>query len=892
MGTAFWFVLTATLQVTLLSIVALVAQRFFYRNRPKAASRLLAFSSLLVLLLSAAILMPLPSWFSRDFSFADSSNSAAGDVTLSVEKSQPESGVPEFAPASEVVTGSSEAVRLSLPAATWAERFQNFSEQIDSTGSAGNQFSSLGLAKVIRGLGVAIVVIFAIGLVRFAVGLIALGRLKAGSQKVTSASLLQLADSLRIEIGCKRRIELYRVKGLTTAATVGSITPHIFLSADFQDWDLADQKSVMAHEIAHIHHRDFEANVVSQICRVVHFFNPVVRWMTSQMRLQQELAADRVAARVTSGATEYTRTLASLALRQDDLNHPVVSMFLPQKDDFIQRIKMLQQQHSAHSPSAGWMIPVLTLGLAVAICGIRLPTTTLAEPVAVQADEVTGFDLSWVSKDAAVTCLRPSRLMKAAMIEEPVEKVKYWQREVQSYNKSLEEHTRLGIEHIDEVITCVEGSRFYQIYRTFEDNLENFKSLGELVGPEDEFPIQIKRKRNGLSNGLILDDRSILWAYDQETIEQVKDRGKAKPTNARWFKEFRKAEKKPVVMTIDGSGLNELLQGMTILTDRSRDAIRICESVVISIDVQRKADLVIVLEYGFVADAQTVEKMMPEVQKELSRQFASMANAGARYNQIIGQAILDSIESAKVKRDGKRLEITTSFKPDMTALTGLADEIDAAHLRGHGLNNMRQLGLALLNYESAYGEFPAATMRHESGHEYSWRIAILPFLEEGEMYERYRFDEPWNSEHNREVTSEMPEYFKHPSNESATGTNYFAITGPGTMFPPGGGLKFTDITDGTSRTVLLVESNRDSHWAKPGGIPLAEALNPTKLGGFTEGVIHMNMSDGSSRSVSNQITPAMLAALFSTAGGQDDIILADLALKFEPVEKEKPSTAK
>ena len=616
------------------------------------------------------------------------------------------------------------------------------------------------------------------------------------------------------------------------------------------------------------------------------------------MRLQQELAADRVAARVTLGPAEYTRTLASLALRQDDPGYPIASMFLPQKNNFIQRIKMLQKQNPDHISSAGWMVPILTLGLAVAICGIRMPAMTQAEPVAkVLADEEeTGFDLSWVGRDGSVFCLRPSRLMKAKMIDEPVEKIRDFQRKAQSLNKSFEQHTRLGIEHIDEMIVCVESrEHIYNIYRTYEDNLANFKTLGDLVGPDDVFPIQIKRNGNtGMNDGLILDERSILWAYDKETVEHVKSRGKTKPTDAKWFKEFRKVEKQPVVLAIDRRELKEFSEGMfrPMLDGKTVEAIRICESVVVSIDVKRKADIKLVLKYGFSADAQTVEQMMPEVREELSKQYAGMANAQAQYNQIIGKAALESIESAKVKRDGKRLEISTSFKPDMTALTGLADKIDADALRTQGMNNMRQLGLALLNYESAHGSFPSATMRHESGNEYSWRIAILPYIEENELFLRYRFDEPWNSKHNLEVTSEMPAAFKHPSNESPTDTNYFAVVGPGTLFSPEGGTTFADITDGSMRTVMLVEAVRDSHWAKPGGIPVADALDPKKLGGFTDGVIHVNMSDGSVRSVSNQITPAMLAALYSTAGGDEDIVLADLAFKFEPPVEKKPAVAK
>ncbi len=67
------------------------------------------------------------------------------------------------------------------------------------------------------------------------------------------------------------------------------------------------------------------------------------------------------------------------------------------------------------------------------------------------------------------------------------------------------------------------------------------------------------------------------------------------------------------------------------------------------------------------------------------------------------------------------------------------------------------MALAMRNYESAYGHLPPAVVYGENGQPlYSWRVLILPYIEEDELYRQFKLDEPWNSPHNIQLLERMP----------------------------------------------------------------------------------------------------------------------------------------
>lgn len=77
--------------------------------------------------------------------------------------------------------------------------------------------------------------------------------------------------------------------------------------------------------------------------------------------------------------------------------------------------------------------------------------------------------------------------------------------------------------------------------------------------------------------------------------------------------------------------------------------------------------------------------------------------------------------------------------------------------------HLKQIGLALHNFHSAHRSFPPATiMGPDRKPWHSWRVFLLPYLGQKELYNRYKFDEPWNGPNNKMLIAEMPDVFHDP----------------------------------------------------------------------------------------------------------------------------------
>ncbi len=131
---------------------------------------------------------------------------------------------------------------------------------------------------------------------------------------------------------------------------------------------------------------------------------------------------------------------------------------------------------------------------------------------------------------------------------------------------------------------------------------------------------------------------------------------------------------------------------------------------------------------------------------------------------------------------------------------------------------LNQLQLALVNYHHLHGCLLPAYIADEDGTPmHSWRVLILPFVDEQALYDAYNFDEPWNGPSNSKLFDKMPGTFHIRSEPFSTSvTNVVAIVGPGTAFPGPRTTRWKEFTDGRDNTILLAEiANSDIIWLEP-----------------------------------------------------------------------------
>ncbi len=262
--------------------------------------------------------------------------------------------------------------------------------------------------------------------------------------------------------------------------------------------------------------------------------------------------------------------------------------------------------------------------------------------------------------------------------------------------------------------------------------------------------------------------------------------------------------------------------------------------------------------------------------------LASFRGPAARDGQPEAAKILLDIadpvlEAAEVKVEGRTVHLTaTSALKSGQFAAALAPAFQAQRStarRMQSTNNMKQLGLAFHNYAQVNkGQFPTSVMIGPDGKTpYSWRIAVLPYLEQNDLYKQYNFNEPWDGPNNRKLLDKMPVIFHHPDGDGKSSSYYLPVNAHAVGSPQPSDI--AKMTDGLSNTILLVEARREIPWTKPEDIPVPvptdgpDAPLP-KLGGFSTDGYNAAFADGAVKFLKDSIDPETLKALFSKDGGE------------------------
>ena len=237
--------------------------------------------------------------------------------------------------------------------------------------------------------------------------------------------------------------------------------------------------------------------------------------------------------------------------------------------------------------------------------------------------------------------------------------------------------------------------------------------------------------------------------------------------------------------------------------------------------------------------------------------------------------IKNLVASAIVKQDADKIQFRVPVPKGIDRVIQLLKpaliDAKAAAKEAQQRNSLHQMGVAFHNFHDAMGKLPGAGRNRQEGPiGLSWRVHLLPYLDQAPLYRQFKLDEPWDSEHNKTLIEKMPAIFKSPGVEDAGKTTVHVFTGPGAPFANDKTPGFREFTDGTSVTILAVLAGPETAdiWTKPGGLDF-DPEDPIKsLGTISGKKVFVVFADAAARELDKEIDATILRRWIQIADGE------------------------
>lgn len=259
----------------------------------------------------------------------------------------------------------------------------------------------------------------------------------------------------------------------------------------------------------------------------------------------------------------------------------------------------------------------------------------------------------------------------------------------------------------------------------------------------------------------------------------------------------------------------------------------------------------------------TAVYMTPQGLRWEARHTLPMATGAAPL--LVAPVAFFGMARASVSNDFRAAEASATFDLDVLTLEG-ARQTESA-------NQLKQIGLAMHNFHDVHKRLPVADGAASDGKpKLSWRVHILPFMEQQTLFNEFKLDEPWDSEHNKKLIEKMPAFYQAPGSGVADKhkTNYVTVRGKETIFPAGKAARMSDIKDGTSNTAMVLEVSDDKAviWTKPDDFE-PDTDEPLKgVVGLRSGKFLVLFGDGHVSTLSESLDKETVRAIFTRAGGE------------------------
>ncbi len=199
-------------------------------------------------------------------------------------------------------------------------------------------------------------------------------------------------------------------------------------------------------------------------------------------------------------------------------------------------------------------------------------------------------------------------------------------------------------------------------------------------------------------------------------------------------------------------------------------------------------------------------------------------------------------------------------------------KVREAASRAASMNNLKVMVLAMQNYHDANHHLPAAAICDRNGKPLlSWRVAILPYIEQEQLYRQFKLDEPWDGPNNRKLLAQMPLIYKLPGDDLTPPdhTHYQVFVGNDAAFDRRRGRSIADFPDGLSNTILIFAADKAVPWTKPEDVdfnpnsPILPLLSRHFRSGFM-----VALADASVRIVPTSVSENTLKAAITRNRGE------------------------
>ena len=215
-------------------------------------------------------------------------------------------------------------------------------------------------------------------------------------------------------------------------------------------------------------------------------------------------------------------------------------------------------------------------------------------------------------------------------------------------------------------------------------------------------------------------------------------------------------------------------------------------------------------------------------------------------------------------------------------LLPILDDAREAARRSQCKNNLKQIGQALHNYHDTFGAFPPAYIPDKDGKPmHSWRVLILPYIDQLTLYNQYSFSEPWDGPNNSRLLAQMPAVYagsaQTPSDTTPplTTTAYAGVFGERCVFRGSESISIKHFTHGAATTLIVGEAVKSNiPWMKPEDIDVNQYPTIGGAAGFgsnDHGGAHFLLGDGTVRFISASHVPKTLQSLFAGNAALPDV---------------------